>query len=98
MPPAAALPSLILTQRELAALQQSHPEGAQNLLSSTDAETNLSAMQAAVEPEQRCERNLFLHSSALYVNMKDEQYRPALTTDEAIKLEQGMPASYPSPL
>ena len=32
-------PSLILTQRELAALQQSHPQGAQNLLSSTDAAT-----------------------------------------------------------
>ena len=35
-------PSLILTQRELAALQQSHPQGAQNLLSSTDAEANFS--------------------------------------------------------
>ena len=35
-------PSLILTQRELAALQQSHPEGAQDLLSSTDADANLS--------------------------------------------------------
>ena len=55
-------------------------------------------MQAAVEQEQRCERNLFLHSSALPVNMKDEQYRQALTIDEVIRLERGMPALCPSPL
>ena len=49
-------------------------------------------MQVAVEPEQRCERNLFLHSSALNDNMKDEQYRQDLTTDEALAgchMEQG---------
>ncbi|CAE7590694.1 unnamed protein product [Symbiodinium microadriaticum] len=33
-------PSLILTPQELEALQQSHPQGAQNLLSSTDAEAS----------------------------------------------------------
>ena len=55
-------------------------------------------MQAAVEPEQRCERNLFLHSSDLNANTKDEQSRQGLTTDEAIRLEQGMQVLYPSPL
>ena len=55
-------------------------------------------MQAAVEPEQRCERNLFLHSSDLNANTKDEHYRQGLTPDEVISLEQGMQALYPSPL
>ncbi|OLQ03479.1 hypothetical protein AK812_SmicGene13551 [Symbiodinium microadriaticum] len=31
-------------------------------------------MQVALEPEQRCERNLFLHSSDLNANTKDEHY------------------------
>ncbi|OLQ04486.1 hypothetical protein AK812_SmicGene12428 [Symbiodinium microadriaticum] len=48
------------------------------------------AMQVAVEPEQRCERNLFLPSSDLNANMKDAQYRQGLTTDEVIRLEQEM--------
>ena len=47
-------------------------------------------MQVVVEPEQRCERNLFLPSSDLNVNMKDAQYRQGLTTDEVIRLEQEM--------
>ena len=55
-------------------------------------------MQAAVEPEQRCERNLFLRSSDLNANTKDEQYHQVLTTDEVISLEQVMQALCPSPL
>ena len=53
-------------------------------------------MQVEVELEQRCERSLFLYSSDLSANTKDEQYRQGPTTDEVIRLEQGMQASYPS--
>ncbi|OLP86539.1 Glutamine--fructose-6-phosphate aminotransferase [isomerizing] [Symbiodinium microadriaticum] len=51
------------------------------------------AMQVEVELEQRCERSLFLYSSDLSANTKDEQYRQGPTTDEVIRLEQGMQAS-----
>ena len=44
-------PSLILTAQELEALQQSHPQGAQNLLSSTDAE--VSASGSGAKPKMR---------------------------------------------
>ena len=54
-------------------------------------------MPAAVEPGQRCGRNLFLHFSDLNANTKDELYPQVLTTDEVINLERVMQALFPNP-
>ena len=56
------------------------------------------ATPAAVEPEQRCGRNHFLHFNDLSANMQDERYHQVLITDEVINLEQVMQVLFPNPL